>query len=138
MPSVPPPLALIVEDTPLVAALLARMLQSQGYRVQLAASLSAARAALQSELPQLLTLDMQLPDGNGLALLEQLRAEPATAAIPVVVISGSFAQVPKVIALAQGVLAKPFALDELVSVVQRAGAPLPSSVAVGEPGGAYG
>lgn len=32
MPSAPPPLALIVEDTPLVAALLARVLKSQGYR----------------------------------------------------------------------------------------------------------
>lgn len=137
--SIPAPLVLVVEDSPEVAQLLVRTLVRQGYRVQLAPTLSAAAGSLETEHPQLITLDLQLPDGSGLALLHQLRADPATATIPVVIISGSVGAESDVYTQAQAVLAKPFSTAELSAAVRRVAFPLspPNAVHHHEVGGGY-
>lgn len=112
------PLALIVEDTPQISALLARLLEQQGYRTLTAATLAAAVRSLAMTRPQLITLDLQLPDGSGIDLLALLRADPATVSLPVVVISGSLEDAPEVVVQAQAVLAKPFAFSDLVAAVR--------------------
>jgi CheY-like chemotaxis protein len=75
-----------------------------------------------SDPPSLILLDNRLPDSNGLEVLLQLAASPATAAVPVVVLSGDSGQTTVKDLLAAGAsdfLAKPFAMAELLATVAR-------------------
>jgi CheY-like chemotaxis protein len=72
--------------------------------------------------PNLILLDNRLPDSSGMQVLLQLAASPATAAVPVVVLSGDSGQamVKDLLAAgASGFLAKPFAVGELLAVIAR-------------------
>jgi PAS domain S-box-containing protein len=82
------PRALICEDNPDVAGLLAELLGEEGLVCDIAGSLRVARDFLGERPYRLLLLDLTLPDGDGLELLHELRAQPATAGLPVVVVSG--------------------------------------------------
>ncbi len=79
---------LIIEDDDQLAQVLNIHISSQGFRVSRANSLRQARAKLLNAIPAVIILDLTLPDGDGLQLLEELRSEPATRSIPVVVITG--------------------------------------------------
>ncbi|MES2817537.1 MAG: CHASE domain-containing protein [Pseudomonadota bacterium] len=83
---------LVVEDEPDIAHLLQQLLTRAGYRVVLAASLGQARDLLATQDFAALTLDLRLPDGNGLELIRELRANEATRALPVLVISAACEQ----------------------------------------------
>jgi CheY-like chemotaxis protein len=112
---------LFVEDDQPVAAITARVLRLAGLDVAVAHTLAAARAALAAgELDAILS-DVELPDGNGLDLLRDLRG--ANAVTPVVLISGSPSV--DVAATAMGLRAsnyvqKPAHPDELVRVMTEA------------------
>jgi CheY-like chemotaxis protein len=72
--------------------------------------------------PGLILLDNRLPDSNGLQVLRQLAASPATAAVPVVVLSGDSGQAIVEELLAAGAsdyLAKPFAVGDLLALIAR-------------------
>jgi CheY-like chemotaxis protein len=72
--------------------------------------------------PSLILLDNRLPDSNGREVLRQLAASPATAAVPVVVLSGDSGQAAVDDLLAAGArdfLAKPFAIGELLATIAR-------------------
>jgi CheY-like chemotaxis protein len=72
--------------------------------------------------PDLILLDNRLPDGSGLQVLQRLAASPATAAVPVVVLSGDSGQAIVEDLLATGAsdfLAKPFVVADLLSVISR-------------------
>jgi CheY-like chemotaxis protein len=91
-----------------------RSLMRANNAVRSATSISEARSILQSQPPKVLCLDVQLPDGNGLAWLEELRNEGTE--IPVVIISGHHSAEDRIRAEdlgAAGFLAKPFALSDL-------------------------
>uniref|UniRef100_UPI003F7A74A3 response regulator n=1 Tax=Pseudomonas benzenivorans TaxID=556533 RepID=UPI003F7A74A3 len=79
----------MVEDDADIAQLLDQLLRQAGYRVVLAASLQQARTRLTQQPFAALTLDLSLPDGNGLQLIRELRDAPATAELPVLVISAA-------------------------------------------------
>ena len=84
---------LVVEDDEEVAAVLRAVLENAGYTVAVAASraqaLQIAREGARNGASfDAATLDLHLPDGHGLELLEELRALPGVGALPVVVISG--------------------------------------------------
>jgi signal transduction histidine kinase/CheY-like chemotaxis protein/tetratricopeptide (TPR) repeat protein len=82
------PHVLVVEDEPRLASVLQRLLGGEGFRVSLVGSLAAARAQLaapDAPLPDAVLLDVTLPDGDGLALLAELRARAPT--LPVIVLS---------------------------------------------------
>jgi DNA-binding response OmpR family regulator len=64
---------LVVEDVPAVQALLATCLRGAGYWVEVAATAAEARAVLEHGEIELILLDLQLPDGDGLALARQLK-----------------------------------------------------------------
>lgn len=81
------PRILVVEDEPDVARLLALMLTRAGYQVDTAATGAAALEALQHAQYAALTLDLMLPDVSGLGLIRQLRLQPETAGLPIVVVS---------------------------------------------------
>lgn len=80
-------LILAVEDEPRNAALLRAVLEPSGYRLVIADSLAAARAWLAAEHPDLMLLDIGLPDGSGLDLARELRSSPTTAELPILVAS---------------------------------------------------
>jgi PAS domain S-box-containing protein len=78
---------LVVEDEPDIANLIRRYLERAGYDVLLATTAAEARRLARGENPDLITLDIMLPDANGLTLLEWLKAEEATRLIPVLALS---------------------------------------------------
>jgi len=81
---------LLVEDDHHLCLVLSEALASEGYQVDEASSLKEATEYLSSQdMPALILLDIQLPDGNGLELLQQLRKQALTNSIPVVIITGS-------------------------------------------------
>lgn len=79
---------LICEDNPDVATILAEMLKQEGVAADIAHSAQATRTLLAKQRYRLLLLDLGLPDANGLELLQELRNDPATANLPVIVVSG--------------------------------------------------
>lgn len=83
----PRPRVLVVEDVAETAEYLRLLLTDAGYQVVLATCLAAARRELGRGGYAAITLDLLLPDGNSLELLRELRNDPATQALPVLVIS---------------------------------------------------
>lgn len=79
-----PPLVLIVDDNPVNLELASMVLRSAGLQVATADGAEAALRALAYTRPDLVLLDIQMPHVDGLALLGQLRADPATADLVVV------------------------------------------------------
>ena len=80
---------LVCEDEPDIAVVISGILQEAGYPVQIAATADEAKAALAQGEFAAMTLDIQLPDQDGISLLKELRQDPVTADIPVVIVSAS-------------------------------------------------
>lgn len=80
---------LIVDDEPQLVELLSRMLQSAGkeYRLSKAFSGESALNRMRRLRPDLVLLDLRMPDKDGLSILESMRADPVLAGIPVIVVS---------------------------------------------------
>ena len=78
---------LIVEDDPTAMGLVADLLRMTDYEVWQAGGLAEATERLAHETPDLVLLDLRLGDGSGLDLIRSLRADPATRALPVLVVS---------------------------------------------------
>lgn len=111
-----------VEDDARNAALLRATLVPAGYRLTVVTSLAEARSRLVGERPDLVLLDVGLPDGSGLELARELRATQATADIPIIVSSARVLAADRAAADAAGCdafLAKPLSLSELMSTVAR-------------------
>jgi PAS domain S-box-containing protein len=81
------PRILVVEDDPDIASLIARNLSQVGYSVETAGTGKAAIDLVRQKPPDLLTLDIYLPDIDGREVLQTLKSDPATADVPVVVVS---------------------------------------------------
>lgn len=81
------PRILIVEDDTDIAKLLRMILEQQGYAPDIAGTVAEARELLASHRYAALTLDLLLPDESGVSLLRELRSNPATRALPVIVVS---------------------------------------------------
>jgi signal transduction histidine kinase len=78
---------LVVEDVPVTREFLKRLLMESGYRVSLAGTAGEAMALLAKELPDLVVLDLLLPDVNGLEVCRFLRTQAGGEDIPVLVIT---------------------------------------------------
>jgi CheY-like chemotaxis protein len=78
---------LVVEDNEANQLLVQAVLELEGYRVELAGSAPEALDQLRASAPDLILMDIQLPGEDGLALTRQLKANPTTAAIPVVALT---------------------------------------------------
>ncbi len=111
------PRVLVAEDEPDIAALIAYQLTREGFRVETAGSGSEALEAVGREIPDLVVLDRMLPDVSGDEVLRRLKAEPATANIPVLVLTAKREQEDRIQGLELGAddyLTKPFSPRELV------------------------
>ena len=112
---------LVVDDEAPVRALLRRFLEASGYAVAEVGTGEAALERIRTDPPDLVFLDLQLPDLSGHSILEAIRAEPATRLLPVVMLTGLATSEQKKRAYELGVtdfLAKPFAPDELLPRVR--------------------
>jgi len=78
---------LVVDDEPLTLEMLATFLKISGHEPLRAQDSRQGWAILGYESPQLILLDIQLPDTNGLTMCRQLRDQPETAEMPIIMIS---------------------------------------------------
>src|SRR5436190_24387351 len=78
---------LIVEDEADAAELFAEMMRVSGFRVRKTSSSAPALSMMTEERPDIVLLDIMMPEVSGLDILRQLRQDPALANIPVVVFS---------------------------------------------------
>ena len=118
----PPLHVLVVDDDEAVRKACCDVMERKGFAAMGAGSVAAARAILKHQKIDLLLLDLKLPDGGGLTLLEQVKTlYPDTS----VVVMTAFATVASAVEAmrigAADYLTKPFALEELTTVLERAG-----------------
>lgn len=112
------PLVLVLEDEPQIRSLLCDALSSVPLRCAAAPSMAVARELLAAEVPQIVVLDLGLPDGDGKTFIGELRA---WSAMPVLVLSARSQERDKIEALDAGAddyLSKPFSRGELLARVR--------------------
>jgi len=112
---------LIVDDTPANLRLLAKMLAEQGYRVRPVPDGPLALEATRVEPPDLILLDIRMPEMNGYEVCEHLKADAQTRDIPIIFISALDATQDKVKAFTVGgvdYVTKPFQFEEVLARVE--------------------
>lgn len=116
------PVVLVIEDDVDIIYLVRFILERERYTVNVAADGRAAMARLADPPPSLVLLDIMLPFTDGFQLLERIRAQPAWAAVPVVMLTAKSQERDCVRALDGGAndyIVKPFRPEELVARVRR-------------------
>jgi PAS domain S-box-containing protein len=111
----------IIDDDPVNLRILAQIMQQQGYAVETFTSGYLALSALSVNRPDLMVLDIKMPDLDGYEVCQQLQANPASRDIPVIFISAVEATSEKVKAFAAGgadYITKPFQKAEVVARIQ--------------------
>jgi DNA-binding response OmpR family regulator len=109
------PRILLVEDDSATAEMLVHLLESQGYRVDHAPNARDARAQVDQAYPDLVILDIMLPDESGLVLCAEFRAYSD---VRILLLSGTRRRSDRIIGLRLGAcdfIAKPFSVDELLA-----------------------
>ena len=107
---------LIVDDEPDVVDLLVFNLQKAGFKTLTARDGPAALQKARNELPALIVLDLMLPGIDGTDVCRQLRADPKTATIPIVMLTAKAEEVDRIVGLELGAddyVTKPFSPREL-------------------------
>jgi CheY-like chemotaxis protein len=109
---------LVVDDDADLRQSLVDLLEDEGYRTQAAASGREALAVLRGQdLPQLIILDLMMPDLNGWQFRDIQSTDPRLAAIPVLVVTAGRKMAQELVG--PEVLFKPFSLDDLLAKVER-------------------
>ena len=119
------PTVLVIDDDPEVAELVGCFLTREEFRPVLALSGKAGVRLARSLLPSLILCDVSMPDTDGLKVIEALGCDPATAHIPIVLMSGHDAASLDGSG-ASAFLQKPFHMSEMVHVVRRLLNPCPA------------
>ncbi len=117
-----PATVLVVDDDLLVAELLQVHLETAGYVVRHASDGAAALRAVEAEPPDLVLLDVMMPDVDGWTVLSQVRSQPATSTLPVVLLTGKSMPADQVRGWnlgASGFLSKPFSAEDLLAKVDQ-------------------
>ena len=112
---------LVVEDDPDIAELIVRYLEKAEFVVDRVANGRAALDALAGQPPDLVVLDLMLPQVAGLEVCSRLRSNPRTAAVPVIMLTARAEESDRIVGLELGAddyLAKPFSPGELVARVR--------------------
>jgi DNA-binding response OmpR family regulator len=115
------PTILIVEDEPRIAELARDYLAHAGFAVRLAVDGPTGLASALRDRPDLIVLDLGLPGLDGLDVTRKLRADPATATVPIVMLTARDDELDKLLGLELGgddYLTKPFSPRELVARVR--------------------
>jgi DNA-binding response OmpR family regulator len=115
------PRILVVEDDPDIAGLVARYLDKAGFAADVRASGRAALDAIRQSAPDLMVLDLMLPEMDGLDVCRTVRANPQTADLPIIMLTARAEEAERIAGLEIGAddyLAKPFSPNELVARVR--------------------
>ncbi|MCG5433294.1 SpoIIE family protein phosphatase [Mycobacterium sp. MYCO198283] len=117
----PPPRVLVADDNADMREYLVRLLSSAGYLVDAVQDGRQALEVTRAQLPELVVSDVMMPQLDGLGLVAALRADPRTAATPVLLLSARAGQEAAIEGLQAGAddyLVKPFAAAELLARVR--------------------
>ena len=112
---------LLVEDDPAIASSIIFTMERDGLSITHSLLLSDARHQLVANPPDLLILDVGLPDGSGLDLCRELRVSPSTSSLPVLMLSAHGEEIDRVLGLELGAddyVSKPFSPRELLARVR--------------------
>ncbi len=112
---------LVVDDVPANLELLSNLLSTRGYRVRSALSGAVALKSVHAAPPDLILLDINMPEMDGYEVCQQLKAEGQTSAIPVIFISALNETLDKVRAFKVGgvdYITKPFQFEEVLARVE--------------------
>ena len=115
------PLILIVDDSPTEQHVFSKALERQGYDTVVANDGEEALAMAEEVRPDVIVMDVVMPGMNGFQATRRLSRNPATAEIPVVIVSGKGQETDRIWGLRQGAaqyLVKPVKSEELVSAVE--------------------
>ncbi len=108
---------LVVEDDPNIRDLMTDVLTEEGYDVVAAASGGEALGALSTLWPDLVTLDLNLPDLTGEWVLTKLREQSDARKPPVVIITAKLKIASEVREMADAIVPKPFELGDLLDII---------------------
>ena len=111
----------VVEDDKNIREIEAIALKNSGYEVEEFEYAADFYKALKERIPELLLLDIMLPDADGLQIVQELRKKPVTVTLPIIMVTAKTAEIDKVKGLDMGAddyLAKPFGIMELISRVK--------------------
>jgi CheY-like chemotaxis protein len=81
------PSVLVVDDNEDVRQIISKMLVGHGYEVRLAHDGPSALAAIEAARPDVILLDVMMPEMNGIKVLDRIRANPRSAAVPVIMVT---------------------------------------------------
>ncbi len=112
---------LVVDDEPVLVETIAYNLEQAGYQVTTAADGSSALEAARRETPDLIILDIMLPEMDGLEVCRQLRRENNTVTTPIMMLTAKGDEIDKVVGLEVGAddyVTKPFGRRELLARVR--------------------
>jgi twitching motility two-component system response regulator PilH len=113
---------LIIDDSPTIVAMLRKFLQQNGYLTLEAGDAEKGIEIARAERPDMIFLDIVLPGMNGFAALRQLRRDPVTREIPIIMISGNEQATEQFYAQRIGAddfMKKPFSRSEVFARIER-------------------
>ena len=113
----------LLEDDDSIRKLVLYGLDSQGFQAKGFALPSEFWRAMDAELPELVLLDIMLPEEDGLSILKKLRARPATKRLPIIMLTAKNSEYDRVIGLDHGAddfVSKPFSMLELIARIRAA------------------
>ena len=116
------PKILVVDDEPEAVELVEFNLKQAGYDVVTAADGADALKKARASIPDLIVLDIMLPEMNGLEVCKLLRRDAATARVPIIMLTAKAAEIDRVLGLELGAddyITKPFSPRELVLRVKK-------------------
>lgn len=117
------PVILCIEDEPEMIDLIRLILERRGYKVLGAVGGEEGIKALEGQVPDLILLDLMMPDIDGWEVFRQVRANPRLQHVPVVVVTAKAQSIDKVLGLhiakVDDYITKPFGPQELIEAVER-------------------
>ena len=111
----------LLEDDDSIRKLVLYGLDSQGFQAKGFALPSEFWRAMDAEMPELVLLDIMLPEEDGLSILRKLRARPATKRLPIIMLTAKNSENDRVIGLDHGAddfVSKPFSMLELIARIR--------------------
>jgi two-component system, OmpR family, KDP operon response regulator KdpE len=112
-------LALVVEDDGEIARFIAIVLREVGFEAVIVTNGRAALDHIAEQLPDMVVLDLNIPQISGVEVLRQIRASDTTADIVVIVVSANPHMIDQTYEMADLVLTKPVSYDQLRGMIQR-------------------
>lgn len=112
---------LVIEDERDISDLVTHYLEKEGYRVAAVRNGAEGLRQVKSELPDLLILDLMLPEVDGLEICRQVRSNSKTVSLPLIMLTAKGEEIDRVVGLEMGAddyISKPFSPKELVARVK--------------------